>query len=39
VKRRWLSEVEDNIATADSNWPVVRQQLLDDEAAISRKWF
>ena len=39
VKRRWLNEVEDNIATADSNWPVVRQQLLDDEAAISRKWF
>ncbi len=39
VKHRWLREVEDNIATAESNWPVVRQQLLDDEAAISRKWF
>ncbi|MDX1574891.1 MAG: YHS domain-containing (seleno)protein [Kiloniellales bacterium] len=39
VKHRWLRAVEDNIATAESNWPVVRQQLLDDEAAISRKWF
>ncbi len=39
VKQRWLREVEDNIATAESNWPVVRQQLFDDEAAISRKWF
>jgi YHS domain-containing protein len=39
VKHRWLREVEDNIATAESNWPEVRQQLLDDKAAISRKWF
>ena len=39
VKQRWLRDVEDNIATAESNWPAVRQQLFDDEAAISRKWF
>ena len=37
VKTRWERDVERRIATADGNWPIVEQQLLDGTARISRR--